>query len=252
MGRPAAAGAPAARVPAALDRDPLQRARRADRRRRGRLAGLRDPRQCVRPRPDRAGGVRADAGARAARRAARRPRVAPPDHGGRAGARDGRDERADLRQPRGRDAALALPGARDGHRVRDRDRQPAVARTARRARAARPDRERDGAPLDRLPDRGRRRPRARRFPLRTTPEIAYGTATGLLVVGLVCVLLLHVPRTAPSSEAPGSRASSPASASSAGRRSCSARSRSTSSPSSSAARSRSRPCSPARSSTSGP
>ena len=35
------------------------------------------------------------------------------------------------------------------------------------------------------------------------PEIAYGTATGLLVVGLVCVLLLHVPRTAPSSEAPG-------------------------------------------------
>ena len=114
-----------------------------------------------------------------------------------------RDERADRRQPRRRDAALALPGARDGHRVRDRDRQPAVARTAAVL-----------VPLDLIASAMALRsiafqvavvagPALGGFLFALRPEIAYGTATGLLFVGLVCVLLLHVPRTAPSSEAPG-------------------------------------------------
>ena len=139
-----------------------RRARRADGRGRGRLAGLRDPPLAVRPRADRAGRVRAAARARAAGRPSRRPRSragasSPP----RCGRRSSWSRCCSSSSPLngatqlwpflvlaagvGVATAIAMPPGRA---------LPAI------ARPARADRERDGAALDRVPDRDGRRARA--------------------------------------------------------------------------------------------
>ena len=110
----------------------------------------------ARPRPDRARRVRAAAAARASGRAPRRPLLAPAP--------------SSRPRSRSRSSSTLLPARRQPDRrapssgrsscspsaigVRDRDRQRrAGARAAGDARPVRPDRERDGAALDRVPDR---------------------------------------------------------------------------------------------------
>ena len=184
VARPAAAGAPAPRLRAALGRAPRRGARRADGRRRGRLAGLRDPPLAARPRPDRARRVR-----RRCRCSRFRPGSSPTaSRGGCSFAGRDRDRRslvalaAARRQPQRRDAALALPRAR-GRRPASptRSATPPGARAAGDGRAVRPDRERDGAALDRLPGRDDRRAGDRRPAVRRSrPELVYGVAAVLL------------------------------------------------------------------------
>ena len=108
----AASRPPPSRLPAVLARDAGLELRHADGVGRGRLAGLRDPPERVRPRPDRAGGVPAARPARAAGRTARRSAAADADRGVFQPRGGGRRRTPPVRDDPRRRSALAVRRAR--------------------------------------------------------------------------------------------------------------------------------------------
>ena len=122
LGRTAASRAPAPRLLVPLGGAAHGGARRADGRRRRRLAGLRDPPLGVRPGPDRARGVRAAAAAHAPRGPPRRPLLAPAALRRSDGDHDSGRAAPARRLPERRRRALALPRPRGRGGIGQRDR----------------------------------------------------------------------------------------------------------------------------------
>ena len=131
----------------------------------------------LRPRPDRARRVRAAAAARAPGRAISPTASRAGSSSPASPALDDRGRRAACSSSAltGAARALAVPRARGRASGRERDRH---ARRRGRCRPMlvpfEPDRERDGAALDRVPGRRCRRARDRRPALRAPPELVYG------------------------------------------------------------------------------